>query len=322
MTQRSDSSEICTTSLSPFERSPLTVTAFHNHFHRSRRLTSRVYLRSIPVWSVIISKVVAAISHYQIGFCRVLYHLLLCLVVICSSCRFVNALLSTFLPVSLLMSPHAALSSLFILTPLYPSPRLRPLTLLSPPRALFIYYGKQHQQTYLGIFNIDPAVLDTVLKGLGFVPGFRKYFDKRVLGDPQGDYVQIYHKSTNDMANHFFPAHGYPYLGDDSVPPNAIDALIFGFEDFCLYDPDDKAASDMAVYIANALALKGIAEEDVVKMTNSLTENILQIYAFQNTSWQYYDRTYVVTTQSGKTAEFDFTMLCTTFSRPGMARIM
>jgi hypothetical protein len=119
------------------------------------------------------------------------------------------------------------------------------------------------------------------------------------------------------VASHFFPAHRYQYLGDQSVPPHAIDAIIFGFEDFCLYDPEDKAASDMPGYIVNTLTNKGIARGDVVKMTNNLTENILQIFAFQNTNWQYYDRTYVVTTGSGKTAEFDFTMLCTTSSKTG-----
>jgi hypothetical protein len=51
-----------------------------------------------------------------------------------------------------------------------------------------------------------------------------------------------------------------------------------------LYDPDDKAASDMAGYIYDALNLKGIADEDVLKMTKSLSANILEIYAFQNTN--------------------------------------
>jgi hypothetical protein len=167
------------------------------------------------------------------------------------------------------------------------------------------------------ILNVAVNVLDTILQGLGDVPGFRRFFDPRVFGDPQGDYTQIYHKSINDVINHFYPVHGYQYNGDMSTPPHAIDSTIFGFEDFCLYDPNNQEASNMAGYIGNAFTLKGIDPADVGKMTNVIVGDIRQMYANQNTNWQYHDRTYQVKTSSDKTAEVDFTMLYTNFSETG-----
>jgi len=169
------------------------------------------------------------------------------------------------------------------------------------------------------ILKVAPVILDAVLSGLGDVPGFRKYFDRRVLNreDPQGDYTQIYHKSLNDVINHFYPVHGYQYNGDQSLPPHAIDSTIFGFEDFCLYDPNNQEASNMSGYIENAFTEKGIAGDDVKNMTNTLVGDLRQMYADQNTNWQYHDRTYLVKTSSGKNAEVDLTMLYTNFSLTG-----
>jgi hypothetical protein len=167
------------------------------------------------------------------------------------------------------------------------------------------------------ILNIAVAILDDILNGLADVPGFRKWIDNRVLGDPQGDYTQIYHKSINDVINHFYSVHGYQYNGDMSTPPHAIDSTIFGFEDFCLYDPNNQSASNMSGYITDAFTLKGIDSTDVSKMTNAIVGDIRQMYANQNTNWQYHDRTYQVTTQTGKTAEVDLTMLYTNFSESG-----
>jgi hypothetical protein len=167
------------------------------------------------------------------------------------------------------------------------------------------------------ILNVAPPILDAVLQALGSVPGFRRFFDARVLGDPQGDYTQIYHKSINDVINHFYPVHGYQYNGDMSTPPHAIDSQIFGFEDFCLYDPSNQSASNMAGYIENAFTLKGIAPADVANLSNVIVGDIMQMYAGENTDWQYHDRTYTVTTTTGKTAEVDLTMLYTNFSETG-----
>jgi hypothetical protein len=163
------------------------------------------------------------------------------------------------------------------------------------------------------ILAVAPAILDAVLQGLGDVPGFRKFFNRNVLGDPLGDYTQIYHKSLNDVINHFYGVHGYQYNGDMSLPPRAIDSAIYGFEDFCLYDPNNQAAANMTSYISNAFSFKGIAPSDVGAMTNALVGDLRQMYADQNTNWQYHDRTYLVKTTGGFDAEVDLTLLYTNF---------
>jgi len=167
------------------------------------------------------------------------------------------------------------------------------------------------------ILNVAVPVLDTILQGLGSVPGFRRFFDPRVLGDAPGDYTQIYHKSLNDVINHFYSVHGYQYNGDMSFPPHAIDDTIFGFEDFCLYDPNNQEAANMSGYIEDALIQKGIDKADVDAMTNALIGDIREMYTNKNTNWQYHDRTYQVETVSGKTAEVDLTILYTNFSESG-----
>jgi hypothetical protein len=167
------------------------------------------------------------------------------------------------------------------------------------------------------ILSVAPGILDLVLQALGSIANFRRFFDPRVLGDPQGDYTQIYHKSLNDVINHFYSVYGYQYNGDMSTPPHAIDSQIYGFEDFCLYDPNNQLTANIAGYLENSFTEKGINPADVDKMSNTMLGDIQQMYANQNTDWQYHDRTYQVTTTSGKTAEVDLTMLYTNFSETG-----
>lgn len=167
------------------------------------------------------------------------------------------------------------------------------------------------------ILGVAVPVLDDILQGLGEVPALRRFFDKRALGDAQGDYTQIYHKSLNDVINHFYSAYGYQYNGPASTPPHAIDSTIFGFEDFCLYDPNDQVASNISGYLSNAFQNKGFAEADVNILVNALVGDIRQMYANQNTNWQYHDRNYQLPTSSNKTAEIDLSMLYTNFSMTG-----
>jgi hypothetical protein len=127
------------------------------------------------------------------------------------------------------------------------------------------------------ILNVALPVLDDILSGLGDVAGIRRFFDKRALGDAQGDYMQIYHKSLNDVTNHFYTVFDYQLNGPGSLPPHAINSKIYGFKDFCLYNPNNQVASNITNYLSDAFVSKGFNEQDVDTTTNALVGDIRQM---------------------------------------------
>jgi len=162
------------------------------------------------------------------------------------------------------------------------------------------------------ILNIAVPVLDQILSNIPIESLINKIkFTKdlkTLLGDPMGDYTQIYNDSLAHIINDYYNKYGYQYAGDSSTPPYATDNLIYGFEDFCYYNPNNALSSNMSQYINGQLNNGRIDAQDAGKMTNTIFGAIQHFFDNGNINWQTYTNSFQISTTSGKTAEFDFYM--------------